>query len=1386
MFHSPPTRFLCALAILLATRPSPAAGPRLVVQTGHSSAVSSVAFNPSGNLLASGGQDGVVKVWDPDTGSELLTLDAGGEEGRIDTLGFSPDRTREVVAAAGKGGTIRVWDLGQAEAGEGATGRPPELNGAARPVTLKGDEKDVYALAFGPSGGPGALASGGEGGLVRVWPADALKGGKGSAREFQVPLRRVLSLAWLKGGAVLVAGGDSALVLCDLESGAVRPVDDGEAVVTSLTTTVDGTRMAAGRADGRIRFWDVEDGRLVRPRDRIYSSGTFVLAVAFNADGSSLAVGGADRSAIVVDAKSFEEMSRLNGHAAHVNAVAFRPTAGSPNILATGSGDFGGDNTVRLWDVSGPRDQGKLLWAQPGHTGWAHCLTTSPDGQTLALGTIFNRRIELWDLASGTWSRVIRGDALWKSPDVPGRPPAKPTSPQRLPARSPLIAGGHLPPTPSAQSGPMRYSLRPMEAAATPHMRAAPMITPVEPMPGPGGARAGSRTRHTGTPDAKQQGYTPDSKQAFAAPAGKMLGVDPVVNHLPKFLPVNNPQPPGARNHSIWYDSIAFGRNGSLLVAPVAGNRVRVWDAVSGELLKGLSWPNPQVPDARLISVAVSADGSMVACGDEGGRILLWYPWAGQAGTWFGLSHGRPAHVHSLAFSPDGKTLASAGEGGQLFFWDTRTGICRQTVSAHGKAVTAVRFHPRGATLATAGADAVVKVWNARSYAVEKTLTDLKEPIDFLTFNADGTRLAAVGRRNVQVWDVDSGAPVFRCAGHSSRVTSAAFSADGSLLTGGFDGVVKVWDVDQSRTSDGNNRPRERCTLVTFEDGTWAVVDPSGRYDASNGGNVHGLHWVVGREPIGLGQLRERYFDPGLLAKHLGFNQQPLFPAGDLEDPGLFPGVKVDVPPRNDGAPHEAVIRLSDRGGGIGRVVIKLNNREIQEVSANTRGEADLRIPLTGEVSGNNVVEVIAYDKDGVLSSFGSRGSRITFSGPPTGIPRRPTKLWGVVVGVSKYREGSINLRYGSKDANDFAKMLEATQSAVLFQGGHRVTTLSTDASDASGYPSRQRIVEALTEAKQAEAQDVLIVYLAGHGIHYKNGDVDDYFYLTADARGTNLSDPAVRKQVAISATELADLVKAVPALKQVLILDTCGAGRALERLADQRDIPGSQIRALNRLQDRTGLFVLAGCTADAVSYEASRYAQGVLTYSLLLGVRGAALLENTQVDVDELFKFAIEEVPRLAQGIGGVQSPRVFRPNTGSFPIGLVDPQNYDRLPVLESERPWVLPSRFHNQDDDDDGLRLNRLVDELLRDASTRGPAIPAVFVEANEMPDSISCRLVGSYKVQGDRVSVTARVRVRGREVKNFTLIGPKNDLPGLARSIVESSRAAMQSSPGEGVR
>jgi serine/threonine protein kinase/WD40 repeat protein len=74
---------------------------------GHQGPVKVLAFAPDGKLLASGGADGVVNLWDTDLAAKRTVLDA--HAGAIESLSFSPDG--KVLATAAADGTVRVWDV---------------------------------------------------------------------------------------------------------------------------------------------------------------------------------------------------------------------------------------------------------------------------------------------------------------------------------------------------------------------------------------------------------------------------------------------------------------------------------------------------------------------------------------------------------------------------------------------------------------------------------------------------------------------------------------------------------------------------------------------------------------------------------------------------------------------------------------------------------------------------------------------------------------------------------------------------------------------------------------------------------------------------------------------------------------------------------------------------------------------------------------------------------------------------------------------------------------------------------------------------------------------------------------------------------------------------
>jgi hypothetical protein len=270
-------------------------------------------------------------------------------------------------------------------------------------------------------------------------------------------------------------------------------------------------------------------------------------------------------------------------------------------------------------------------------------------------------------------------------------------------------------------------------------------------------------------------------------------------------------------------------------------------------------------------------------------------------------------------------------------------------------------------------------------------------------------------------------------------------------------------------------------------------------------------------------------------------------------------------------------------------------------------------------------------------------------------------------------------------------------------------------------------------------------------------------------------------EKTTISSEQLAEWVKKVPALKQVLILDTCAAGAAAAKLTERGEVSGDQIRAIDRLKDRVGFHVLMGCAADRVSYETSRFGQGLLTYALLQGMKGAALRDNDYVDVEKLFQYASDEVPKLAQNIGGIQQPRVVAPGGTRFDVGKLSEQEKAVIP-LSQIRPLILRPHLLNANDFTDSLNLSTLLMRRLNDitaALPRGASPSLAYVDSDEFPGAI--KPTGGYAVDGNKVVVHLVLsedgKIRKLEPVNGSTASPA-DIDRLVENLAQVLELALQ--------
>ncbi|MFI1732609.1 TIR domain-containing protein [Streptomyces acidicola] len=300
----------------------------------------------SGSLLVTGGNDGVVRIWDPATGQGRRILRGHGR--RIGTVSFSADGS--MLAAGGNDGVVGVWHA--------TSGR------RLRELTGQGDR--LVSAVFSPGGT--LLGTASSDGDMYLWNAATGE----YQREMDVETDHVWAEAFSPDGELLATANDDDTVrLWYRATGAhVTTIGEHFGRVRSIAFRSDGAVLATGCDDRKVRIWDMADRRVTAVldghTDRVY-------AVAFAPDGSWLASASWDGHAVIW--QDGAAAHRLTGHTGKLWTAAAHPMR---PLLATA----GDDRTVRLWDAHTGRETATLT----GHTGRVLAVAFSPDGSLLASG----------------------------------------------------------------------------------------------------------------------------------------------------------------------------------------------------------------------------------------------------------------------------------------------------------------------------------------------------------------------------------------------------------------------------------------------------------------------------------------------------------------------------------------------------------------------------------------------------------------------------------------------------------------------------------------------------------------------------------------------------------------------------------------------------------------------------------------------------------------------------------------------------------------------------------------------------------------------------------------------------------------------------------------
>ena len=347
-----------------------ATGQEKATLEGHTDWVNSVAFNPNGGTLVSGGSDGTVQVWNAATGSRQRTLEA--HAGIVEHVVYSPDGT---MLASMSPEEIRLWNTTTWQ----------------RIATFPESANNLTGVAFCLDGR--ALAIGNEEN-VRIW--DFATGNI----KMTIP-RSCTSLAFGDGSRILAIADRGTMYLWNLAPSKweLTPSSNGGDVTTPEVPVINQpTDTVVTPPTDPV----VTTPPLVAVGDLELSHGGDVRCVAYSPSGVVLASGSTDNTIRLWRASTGEHLNTLDKHTGDVNTIAF-----SPNDAYIASGGDGGKLRLWKWSPSADTWVSDQVFTIPGLANNVKSVAFSRDNTMLACGTSGNR-ILVWDYDSEAQKWVYR------------------------------------------------------------------------------------------------------------------------------------------------------------------------------------------------------------------------------------------------------------------------------------------------------------------------------------------------------------------------------------------------------------------------------------------------------------------------------------------------------------------------------------------------------------------------------------------------------------------------------------------------------------------------------------------------------------------------------------------------------------------------------------------------------------------------------------------------------------------------------------------------------------------------------------------------------------------------------------------------------------------
>lgn len=709
----------------------------------HSDAITSLAFNPLGNLLVSGGEDGIVFVWN------VPKLDSS---------------------------QVEITPL----------------------YTFNGHDGPVYSVAFNPRGS--LLASTGADGKVLIRNLSSLQIIAAYIVNSPIP---IYSLAFTQNGAYLIFGrDDGTLLLMDSTTGEIKTqVSQHASAITAIASAANEKYIATSSKDGSVILWNL-DGLLMRQDVLAQSPGLLlsahtdsVEALAFSSDSQLIASASRDRSVILWStADSTPIVISAHTESSSIVSLSFSPSkdtlwlAQQNNLLAemnyldaisgqTQDWDYASPAKFFIRNLSSPlfdsnasllalntgiatssrrvlgidvsENSGKIDWQQIKREGYTFACAKATDGSNTLDGN-FNTNwaemqasglvrcafhvfrindppedqaklflanvelksgdlppvLEVFELGSTSSISIIRDIHSWMTivEQAMGVKPILRTSPnlwnkiinldlatditqEQTPQLGsyPLWVVDYKETSPDIPSGWANWTF--WQYTDQGRSAGSPVNIPL--------------SRFNGNPSGLQQFVTGKATGSSANILDTVSVIDALSGEkISADLPIQNAT------------SFSFNADKTMLAIGLSNGTISIFNPKTGENL----YPDFLVSTTPVTSLAFNPARKELAAGFDDGRLVVIDLNNDQPN--FTLLSGHIGKVNSLAYTSQenqyGQLLASGGSDGNIFLWDTSVfRPAGQPLRApSNSAITALAFHPRQLILASGTATGQILLWN--------------------------------------------------------------------------------------------------------------------------------------------------------------------------------------------------------------------------------------------------------------------------------------------------------------------------------------------------------------------------------------------------------------------------------------------------------------------------------------------------------------------------------------------------------------------------------------------------------------------------------------------------------------------------------------------------